>query len=374
MKFKVSSQALLQRLQALSRVIVSKSTVPVLSTFFLEWDKERLSITATDGEIRLKSWLPIEEVEDEGSICIDTRILLEGVRGLSDQPIEFDINPVSDEITVRYDTGLFSFIGQQGDIYPKLPCLSDKTSSMEIETSLLLRKISKTIFATSTDELRPVMTGVYFEALEDSLNTVASDGHKLIHMREVNQSFDEKNSFIMSRKTGHLLKGLLSGVTGMVKLEFDSEQLHVFMEGFEMYARLITGRYPNYQAVIPKTSNVQVRVDRASFLSAIRRVACFSNMDSNLMKLVFDRGRIEVTAQDVDFSVSGNESIPCDYEGEKVTIGFKAFFLIELLSNIESQDVIVQLGSPMQPALFLPSEDGEAEHMTQLLMPMSVVD
>lgn len=375
MKFKVSSTALLMRLQTVGRVIVSKSTLPILSTFLLEWDEERLYITATDGEIRLKSWLPLEESDGSGSICIDMRILVDGFKGLGEQTVEFCINPNNMETTVNYQTGLFRFVGQAGERFPELRGIVTDGYPLEIEASRLLHKVNSTIFATSPDEFRPVMTGIYFELADDALNTVASDGHKLILVSEKHETDEQKRSFIMTRKTGQLLKGLLGDTSEPVKLEFNKEKLRITMEGYELNAVLLTGIYPNFRAVIPKDNHIQVHLDRRSFLSVIRRMSCFSNLSSNLIKLVFEPGKIQVTAQDIDFSIAGKEEIATDYTGETLAIGFRASYLIELLNNMETAEVVLELSTPSRAALLLPVTDGsEDEKIMQLLMPMAISD
>lgn len=374
MKFRLSSTALLSRLQIMSRVVAAKSTVPILSSLLLQWDEKKLSIAASDGEVLLKTWLPLEEVDESGAICVDMRILLNGIKGLSEQPILFDINPGNDEVYVHYESGVFHFIGSPGDLYPTERPLAEDAFHTEIDAPSLLRMVSKTIFATSTDEFRPTMTGIFFEMAEDSYNAVATDGQKLVVLRRLNQTTDIKRSFIMSRKSAALLKLLLSGLSGSVALAYDTNRMHLSMEEYELYAVLVPGKYPNFRAVMPKECASKVKLDRVSFLSLTRRVSCFSNSDSNLIKLNFDKGKVQVAAQDFGESMSGNEEISCDYQGKPFSIGFKASFLLEVLSNIDTPEVVLEMNSPSQPVLLLPTVNEEQEELRQLLMPLSVLE
>lgn len=374
MKFVVSSTELLAHLQGISKVISTKNTLPILDNFLFKLDASTLEITASDLESTLITGIKLENTEGEGSIAIPARILLDTLKEFSEQPLTFEINLDSLAVVISSEKGKFSIVGQNGIDFPVLPAIKeDKKFSFNIDSEVLLTGISKTLFATADDELRPVMGGIFVEAGTDGLIFVASDAHKLVRYKRADAKADENSSFILPKKPASLLKNILPKEENPVAIEFDDKNAFFTFSGYRVVCRLVEGNYPNYNSVIPSNNPRKVRVDRIELLNTLKRVSVFSNQASNLVKLELTGNQIKVSAQDIDFSISAYERINCQYEGEDMEIGFKSVFMLEILANISSQDVIVELADPTRAGLFLPSEnDSESEDLLMLLMPMMI--
>lgn len=370
MRFDVSSTALLSRLQSIGKVIASKNSLPILDNFLFLLEGNTLTITASDVEVRLVTTVEVMNPVGSGLFCVSAKMLLEPLKELPDQPLTFDVNDANMEVFIHFQNGKYNFIGQNGDTYPQQKPLSERAVEVVMDAQVLLNGISRSLFATADDELRPVMNGIYFDFHADDLTFVASDGHKLVRLRNMSVKLDERASFILPKKPASLLKNLLAKEEGMISLKFDDNNAYVRCANFEMVCRLVEGRYPNYNVVIPKENPYQVIIDRLSFLAALKRVSVFSNQSSSLIKLQLTLGQMTISAQDIDFSTSAEERIPCSFEGDVINIGFKATYLIEILGNIGSQDVILQLADPSRAGLIFPSENAENEDYLLLLMPM----
>lgn len=374
MRFDVSSTALLSRLQAVGKVIASKNTLPILDNFLFQLEGNVLTVTASDVETRLVTSVEVMNAQGSGLFCVSAKMLLEPLKELPEQPLTFDVNDANLEVFIHFQNGKYNFIGQKGDTYPQQKPLSEQVVEVVIDAQQLLNGISRSLFATADDELRPVMNGIYFDFHTDDLTFVASDGHKLVRLRNLSVKSEERASFILPKKPATLLKNLLAKEDGVVRLQFDDNNAYVHCVNFEMVCRLIEGRYPNYNSVIPKENPFQVTIDRLSLLNALKRVSVFSNQSSSLIKLHLKDNLLTVSAQDIDFSTSAEERIPCAYEGDELSIGFKATYLIDILGNLSSTDVILQLADPSRAGLIFPSENEENEDFLMLLMPMMLND
>lgn len=374
MRFDVSSTALLSRLQSVGKVIASKNTLPILDNFLFQLEGNVLTVTASDVETRLVTSVEVMNVQGSGLFCVSAKMLLEPLKELPEQPLTFDVNDANLEVFIHFQNGKYNFIGQKGDTYPQQKPLSEQAVEVVIDAQQLLNGISRSLFATADDELRPVMNGIYFDFHTDDLTFVASDGHKLVRLRNLSVKSEERASFILPKKPATLLKNLLAKEDGVVRLQFDDNNAYVHCANFEMVCRLIEGRYPNYNSVIPKENPFQVTIDRLSLLNALKRVSVFSNQSSSLIKLHLKDNLLTVSAQDIDFSTSAEERIPCAYEGDELSIGFKATYLIDILGNLSSTDVILQLADPSRAGLIFPSENEENEDFLMLLMPMMLND
>lgn len=374
MRFDVSSTALLSRLQAVGKVIASKNTLPILDNFLFQLEGNVLTVTASDVETRLVTSVEVMNAQGSGLFCVSAKMLLEPLKELPEQPLTFDVNDANLEVFIHFQNGKYNFIGQKGDTYPQQKPLSEQAVEVLIDAQQLLNGISRSLFATADDELRPVMNGIYFDFHTDDLTFVASDGHKLVRLRNLSVKSEERASFILPKKPATLLKNLLAKEDGVVRLQFDDNNAYVHCANFEMVCRLIEGRYPNYNSVIPKENPFQVTIDRLSLLNALKRVSVFSNQSSSLIKLHLKDNLLTVSAQDIDFSTSAEERIPCAYEGDELSIGFKATYLIDILGNLSSTDVILQLADPSRAGLIFPSENEENEDFLMLLMPMMLND
>ena len=374
MKFDVSSSSLLARLQSISKVIASKNTLPILDCFLFQLQDNLLTITASDVETRLVTTVDVINVEGEGLFAISAKILLEPLKKLPEQPLTFDINDDNLEIFIYFENGKYNFIGQKGDTYPQQKPLGETTVMLTMESQILLNGVNRTIFATAEDELRPVMNGIYFDIQADDLTFAASDGHKLVRLRSNAVQSEGRASFILPKKPANLLKSLLAKTTDPVKIQFDENTAHVSTDNFKMVCRLIEGRYPNYNSVIPQDNPNKLTIDRSSFLYALERVIVFSNPASCLVKLQLSNDLIIISAQDIDFSTSAEEKINCRYDGMDLSIGFKGTFLIEILSNINASEIVLALADPSRSGVITPVQDEENEELLMLLMPMVLND
>jgi DNA polymerase-3 subunit beta len=375
MKFVISSASMLNHLQAINRVINSKSTLPILDCFLLELKGEKLTLTAADSETRLETWVEVNSAEGEGSLAINAKNLLDPLRELPDQPLTFDINDETLEVFIYYQNGKYNFVGLKGDEYPEpKPLKEDSAMSLSIDSEMLLSGINRTVFATADDELRPVMNGIYVDITSDDLTFVASDGHKLVRVTTTESKGEGRSSFILPKKPSNLLKSILPREKGNVDINFDENNAYISLNNYKMVCRFVEGRYPNYNSVIPQNNTNSVTLDRLTLLNALKRVSVFSNPSIGLVKLQLSEDKIVITAQDIDFLTAAEETISCTYEGNVMNIGFKAVFLIEILDNIPSSDVRIELSDPSRAGLILPVEQEQNEDMLTLLMPMMLND
>lgn len=377
MKFTVSSTELLSHLQAISRVINSKNSLQILDNFLLSLEGDVLTMTASDIETTLITSMEVMEVEGSGAVAVANKLLLDTLREFSEQPLTFQIDDSTLAMVITSSNGIYNFIGQSGDMYPQLPQLDENVQSMMISVPVLLSGISKTFFCMADDELRPVMNGIFFDVAKD-LTLVATDAHKLVRFKSDYLSASvgegESLSFILPKKPATMLRNILPKESGDVEIKLDAKNAHFQLGNYTMVCRQVEGRYPNYNGVIPKNNPFKVIIDRITLLNALKRVSVFSNQASNLIKLDIANNQIHISAQDIDFSISAEEFIPCQYENEPIKIGFKSTFLIEMLGNVDSSDVIIELADPSRAGIMLPFENTEGEDILMLLMPMLLND
>jgi DNA polymerase III, beta subunit len=374
MRFVVSSTALLSHLQSISKVINSKNTLPILDCFLLELKDSTLTLTAADTETRLVTSLEINEIQGNGKLAINARNLLDPLKELPEQPLTFEINDDNLEVFIYFHNGKYNFIGQSGEEYPQPKELKDSAISLTIDPQVLNTGINRTLFASADDELRPVMNGIYFDISPEDLTFVASDGHKLVRSKTFAAKGSDRASFILPKKPANLLRSILPKETEEVTIKFDENNAHISMASYTMTCRFIEGRYPNYNSVIPQNNPNKVTIDRLAFLNALKRVSVFSNPASSLVKLQLSDNKMLISAQDIDFSTAAEETIPCQYEGTAMNIGFKSNFLIEILNNIPATDVSVELSDPSRAGLIFPIEKEDNEDLLMLLMPMMLND
>jgi len=374
MKFVISSTELLSHLQAISRVISNKNTLPILDNFLFQLADNELKITASDLETTLITSIKLENVTDEGSIAIPARILTDTLKEFPDQPLTFDINNDTFGVVITTENGKYNVVGQNGEDFPQLPVIKDdQKTSIKLTADVLLSGITKTLFATADDELRPVMNGVFIELYPDNMTFVASDAHKLVRYRRNDVKAENEASFILPKKPASLLKAILPKEENEVVLEFDDKNAFFTLSNYKLVSRLVEGNYPSYNSVIPTNNPNKLTIDRLELYNALKRVALFSNQASNLVKLDLKGNQLNVSAQDIDFSISANERLNCQYEGDDMEIGFKSSFLIEILSNIASTDVLVELSDPSRAGILFPAEkENEDEDVLMLLMPMMI--
>ena len=374
MKFIVSSSTLFSHLQAISRVINSKNSLPILDCVLIELQEGTLTMTASDNETTLSTTIEVSDYEGEGAFAISSKTILEALKENPEQPLDFNVNLETLAISVTYQNGNYNLIGQDAMEFPRLKQLSTNVVNLTIGAETLLSGINRCVFATADDELRPVMNGVYFDITPQDITMVASDGHKLVRNKAFSVASNEKAAFILPKKPSTLLKNLLPKEQGDVTISFDDSNALFTLENYQMNCRLIEGRYPNYNSVIPQNNPHKAIVDRTSFISALRRVSVFSSQASSLIKLSLEENAIVISAQDMDFSTSAEETLACQYDGKPMSIGFKSSFLIEILNNMTAQNVVIELADPSRAGVIVPEEQEENEDILMLLMPMMLND
>ena len=374
MKFIISSTALFSHLQAISRVINSKNTLPILDCFLFDLQGGTLSITASDTETTMVTSVEVTESDSDGRIAITARTLLDAMKEIPEQPLTFNIDDKPLEVIVQYMNGQYSVMGQNADEYPQAATLSDSAVHVNIPADTLLNGINRTLFATADDELRPVMNGIYFDITPENITMVASDGHKLVKNQNLTIKGSEKAAFILPKKPANLLKNILTKEESSVNIDFDERNAVITLAKYRMVCRLIEGRYPNYNSVIPQNNPYKITIDRAVLLSALRRVSVFSSQSSSLVKLRLEASKLIISTQDIDFSTSAEETLSCLYEGAPMSIGFKAPFLIDILNNTPGQDVVIELADPSRAGVIVPAEQEEDANLVMLLMPMMLND
>ena len=372
MKFTVSSSALLSLLATTGKVISSKNTLPILDYFLMELSGNELRVTTSDLETTLIGSITVDQVESEGTIAAPAKLMLDSLKEFSEIPLTIDVNDQNWEIRISWKSGSLSIPGASAVSYPAVPQLSAEKKEMSLDVDLLVNGINKTIFATADDELRPVMNGIYFSFSENALTFVGTDAHKLVKYEAEIQN-EVVAAFILPKKPANLLKSVLLKEEEPITVGFDSKNVMFRLKSHTLVCRLIEGTYPNYNAVIPANNPNKVLVDRIELLNGIKRVAVCSNPTTNLIRMDIADNRINLTAQDIDFSVSANETISCSYDGEAIEIGFKSTFLVEILSNIETPTVVIELADSTRAGVFKPVYDDKQSSSTlMLLMPMMI--
>ena len=373
MKFNVSSTKLFAALQGLARVIASKNSLQILEDVLFDLQGEQLTLTASDGETTIRTTLTVENPQGAGKVAFGARLLLDTLKEFPEQPLTFLIDDQNFGLNITSANGTYSFVGANGEEYPEMP-QEEGENTLTMPANVLLDAINKTIFCTADDELRPVMNGIFFDMNEEKLIMVATDAHRLVRYTNTSIHAPQAISFILPKKPAMLLRQVLGKETEDVVISFGQKNAKFVFGQTVIVCRQIEGRYPNYNAVIPQKNENKVVVDRQTMLNACKRVAVFANTGTSLLKLALTENQIKISAQDIDFSTSAEETIACDYSGEPMAIGFKAPFLIEILSSIASQDVLIELADPARAGLILPAENEENQELLILLMPMLLND
>lgn len=372
MNFTVSSSALSNRLQAIGRVITSKNNIPALDSFLFEIEDGTLHVTASDGETTLSTSLELIQAEENGRFTINAKTIQEALKEIPEQPLMFNINMSNMEILVAYQNGKYSIMGQFADEYPTTTGPVENIIEFSVEANMLLTGVSRALFATADDPLRPQMCGIYFDLTPTDLTIVSSDGQKMVCNKITSVQSEQKAAFILPKKPAILLKNLLNKGHNMVKVRFNERNAEILMEDHHMICRLVEGRYPNYSRVIPQNNPNSLIVNRNSLLGALRRVLVFSNGTTYMTKLRLEANQITVSCQNIDFSQSAEESFMCEYEGVPMELGFNGSMLVEIMSNLTSEDVVIKLADPSFPGVFYPSEQAANEYVLMILMQLSI--
>jgi len=364
----------LSRLQIVSKVVSSKNTLQILDNFLIRVESGIMHITASDLESTLTAHLQLDSASGDGSLGIDAKRLLDVLKEFPEQPLTFNVDDESLKIDINSDNGKFSLIGVNADDFPQLPVMnSEKSTNISLKPEMLYSGITSTLFATANDELRPVMNGILFEMSPDGVNFVATDAHKLVRYKRTDVVAEVNDKFILPQKPAAILKNILPKASGEVTLEFDNKNAFFTFKDFQLVCRLVEGTYPNYSAVIPSNNPNKLTVDRVEFYNTLKRVSIFSNQASNLVKLHITGNQLTISAQDIDYSISGYEMINCLYEGDEMDIGFKSGFLMDILQNLSTSEVVIELSDPTRAGLVLPKDnENTSEHILMLLMPMMI--
>ena len=368
MRFIVSSSALLKQLSAINGVITTNPVVPILENFLFEIEGGQLTITASDLQTSMITALEVE-AKESGSIAVPAKILMETLRNLPEQPVTFSIDVDTYSVEINSDNGRYKLAGENATDFPKVPTVTDGYN-VNISSDILGKAINNTIFATSNDELRPAMTGVYLNLNDTNTTFVATDGHRLIRYRRVDVVSDMENSMIIPRKALNLLKTTLPGENTPVSVEYNVSNAYFKFDQIQMICRLIDERFPDYENVIPVDNQNKMVIDRLELLSSLKRIAIYANKTTHQVRLKITGSELLISAEDLDFSNEANERLSCDHDGEDIEIGFNARFLLEMLTNLTSKEVTLQLSAANRAGLILPNESDEEEDILMLVMPV----
>ena len=369
MKFLVNSNSLLKQLQTLSGVLNSSNTLPILDNFLFEIKDSQLTIAASDLETTMTTKMAIEAKED-GLIAIPARMLLDTLKAFPEQPLTFTVDEKTFMVEISSDFGKYKLSGYNGDEFPKAPEI-DGSSSIELDGDVLAQAINKTIFATGVDDLRPVMSGIFFELDSDSIKFVATDAHRLVRYTRTDLSAGNGASFIVPKKPLNLLKNIVANAKSKVVLDYTESNAYFTFDNISLMCRLIEGKYPNYNAVIPNENPNKLTIGRQDLLNSIKRVSIFANKTTHQVRLKINGSELTISAEDLDFANEANERLTCNFEGEDMEIGFNSKFIMDMLGNISSDNIVMELSAPNRAGIILPEEgEDEGEDILMLVMPV----
>lgn len=368
MKFIVSSSYLLRQLQVLGGIINTNNTLPILDNFLFDLDGNALTVSASDLETTISSNLSVESSE-KGNVCIPARLLLDTLKTFPEQPLTFTVEG-NNTVEISSDHGKYALAYASGDEFPTAVELKDPSATV-LQGDILATAISKTIFASGNDDLRPVMSGVFFQFTTEGLTFVATDAHKLVKYTRDDVVASQGAEFIMPKKPLNLLKSILAGSEDDVTIEYNESNAKFTFAETEMICRLIDGKYPNYEAVIPKENPNKLTIDRNQFLNSVRRVSIFSNKTTHQIRLKIAGAELNISAEDIDYSNKAEERLTCDYQGDDMQIGFNSRFLTEMLNNLTSSEVSLEMSLPNRAGILTPIDGlDEGEKVTMLVMPV----
>jgi DNA polymerase III subunit beta len=368
MKFIVSSSALLKQLSAINGVVTTNPVVPILENFLFEIKNSTLTITASDLQTSMMTQLHVEAKED-GDIAVPAKILIETLKNLPEQPVTFSINSETYAVEISSDNGRYRLAGENATDFPKIATVNNATT-VDMSTDVLASAISNTIFAASSDELRPSMTGVYINLSPTNTTFVATDGHRLVRYRRVDVASSTGASLIIPRKALNLLRSTLPSDNVPVTVEFNQSNAYFKFNNIKMICRLIDERYPDYENVIPLDNGNTMTIDRMEFLGSLKRIAIYSNKTTYQIRLKLTGSELMISAEDLDFSNEANERLSCEHDGEDIEIGFNAKFLVEMLNNLSCREVSLRFSAPNRAGLIIPVQQEENEDILMLVMPV----
>jgi DNA polymerase-3 subunit beta len=370
MKFVVSSSLLSSRLQAAGRVIIAKNTLHILDCFLFDIKGNVLSVTASDNETVVTTTIDLVESDSDIRLAVNAKTIQDAIKEIPEQPLDFYVNESTLEVTVDYQNGQYNFMAQAADDYPMLEKKEEEKGTLCLSATRLMSALPRALFAASDETMRPVMNGVYFDIHDNSTVLVGSDGHKLAMTSLSDVTGSEESSFILPKKAGTLIKNILSREEGEVVVHIYDRYVLFETEGFKISCLQVEGRFPKYTSVIPQNNPNVVTVNRQAMLAALRRVLIFPTTNNSLVRLRIEGNRIVISSQDIDFSMSAEESLMCEYDGNPLSIGFKGTFLVDMMNNIDSEEICLKLGDPGRAGVITPATQNETERVLMLLMPM----
>lgn len=382
MKFNVSSKALATQLAAVSKVINSKNALSILDNFLLDLHGNILTITGSDQENVMTATIEVFEPEGEGSVAVPSKRILDMLKEVMGQPLTFYINDDNKEIDIRFMNGHFNFMGIDGNEFPLQDDVRQEAKRVTLPAEVVRRGLETTLFAVGTETIRPIMTGVFWDICPigddgrpmPGITFVGTDTHKLVRYVNTSVNPDLTFSFILPPKPAAILRGLIAKEENGIDIEMDEKSAKFTFGDYTLSCRFINGRYPNYNRVIPANNPFELTVDRISLLNAMKRVSLFASSASSLVRMNIRPNEVLLAAQDLDYTLAAEERLECEYEGNSMTIGFNAVYMIEVLSNINADTVVIRLSDPARPGIFVPITNLEGEDLLMLLMPMQVMD
>ena len=371
MKFIISSTVLLRGLQKISGVLTTNNTLPILEDFLFELNRENLRITASDLETTISVTVKPDMAESTGVVAIPAKMLLEIMKTFSELPVTISVEGTNIEIFAG--EGKYKLIGHESDEFPQLPIL-DNTVTLTLNASLLVNAFNKTLFATGNDELRPVMSGVFCEATTESLTFVATDAHKLVRYRRHDVKAENQTSIILPKKPLNHLRNIMPDDEGVeVILEYNETNAVIKFNEISLVCRLIEGRYPNYEAVIPAQNPYKLTIDRKNLLNAIRRVSIFGSKSTHQIRFKLSGKELVLTAEDLDFASEAKERLTCSYEGDDMEIGFNSKFMLDMLTTLDPDTIIIEMSAPNRAGILLSErEENDPEEILMLIMPVMI--
>jgi DNA polymerase-3 subunit beta len=369
MKFIVSSTVLLKNLQLISGVINPSNTLPILDDFLFELSDKKLNITASDLETTMSVSVPLDMAEDPGMVTIPAKLLLDTLKTFADVPITVTIDNQSLAVEISAGEGKFKLSGHKHDEFPVTPTIEEGTT-ITVKSDVLKSAFHKTLFAAGNDDLRPVMSGVFCELSPEDITFVATDAHKLVRYKRTDTQVDPPASFILPKKPLNQLKNILADDID-VTIEYDQTNASFTYESVNLICRLIEGKYPNYEAVIPKENPNVLTIERIPFISSIRRVSLYANQSTHQVRLKISGKELTLSAEDIDYANEAKERLTCSYNGEDMEIGFNSKFLLDMLNNLDSENIKIEMSAPNRAGILLPVDmDNEHEDILMLVMPV----
>ncbi|HLS37430.1 MAG TPA: DNA polymerase III subunit beta [Sphingobacterium bovisgrunnientis] len=368
MRFIVSTSVLLKQLQAISGASSSSTVLPILENFLFEIKDNMLTISATDLQTSMVTSLPIE-AKEEGRVAMPSKILIDTLKTLPDQPVAFSVDTKTLAIEISAGDGKYKLSGENADDFPKIPVV-DNVSTVKLASSILSEAINKTIFAVSNDELRPAMSGVLVQLNEQNITFVSTDAHRLVRYRRTDVGAEKSTSIILPKKALTLLKSSLPSDDTSVSIEYNNTNAFFQFGSINLICRLVDERYPDYEAVIPQVNPNKLTVDRSLFLNILRRVVIFANKTTHQVRLKINGSELHISAEDLDFSNEAHERLSCQFEGDDMEIGFNAKFLVEMLNNLNCEEVVLEMSSPNRAGLLVPAVKADNEEILMLVMPV----